>query len=260
MSERVTISVEAGIADVRLARPEKVNALDHAMFVALADAIDRLASMPGVRCVVLSGEGRAFSAGIDLDSLETNPTLRDLTRRTHGPANLFQHCAWGWRSLPMPVIAAIHGFAFGGGFQIMLGADIRIAAPDAQFSIMEVRWGLTPDVAGIALLRGLVRDDLARELAYTGRRFTGTEAAKLGVVTRVAEDPRTEAMALARSIASASPAAIRATKRLFNLSVDADSDTILQAESREQEVLLASPGHKETLAAAREKRVPVFED
>jgi enoyl-CoA hydratase/carnithine racemase len=160
----------------------------------------------------------------------------------------------------MPVIAAIHGFAFGGGFQIMLGADIRIAAPDAQFSIMEVRWGLTPDVAGITLLRGLVRDDVARELTYTGRRFDGEEAARLGIVTRTADDPRTEALALARSIAESSPVANRATKRLLNISADGDAEAILRAESREQQALLASANHHEAVTAARERRTPVFED
>jgi enoyl-CoA hydratase/carnithine racemase len=260
MSERIKITVESGVADVRLARPEKINALDQAMFEGIADAIATLGAMPGLRCVVLSGEGRGFCVGIDLNTLEGNPTLKDLRVRTHGKANLYQQIAWGWRNLPVPVIVAVHGFAFGAGFQMMLGADIRIVAPDAQLSMMELRWGLVPDVAGIALLRGLVRDDIAREITFTARTFAGEEAARLGLATHVAVDPRAEAMLLARSIAESSPEAIRAAKRLLNLSMDADAAAILTAESDEQQILLASAGHAEALAAGREKRLPIFED
>ncbi len=260
MSDRVSISLDNGVADVRLSRPEKINALDQAMFEGIAETIDALGADTRVRCVVLSGEGRGFCVGVDLDSLSSNPALQDLAPRTHGAANVFQNAAWGWRSLPMPVIAAVHGFAFGGGFQIMLGADIRIATADAQLSMMEMRWGLAPDVAGIALLRGLVRNDVARDIVFTARRFTGEEGARLGVVTRTAGDPHTEAMAMARQIAASSPAAMRAAKRLLNLSADADAGAILMAESVEQGALLASEAHAETLAADREKRLPVFSD
>ncbi len=154
----------------------------------------------------------------------------------------------------------MHGFAFGAGFQIMLGADIRIAAPDAQLSVMEMRWGLVPDMSGIATLRGLVRDDVARELVFTARKFSGEEGARLGVITRLAEDPHAEAMAMARTIAAMSPEAIRAAKRLLNLSADSDTTSLLTAEAAEQEKMLVSAGHRETLAAAREKRAPRFED
>ncbi len=259
-TKRVTITVANGIADVRFNRADKLNALDSAQFTAIAEAIDALAIMKGVRCVVLSGEGRGFCAGIDLENLAGNPAPDPLETRTHGLANIFQHVAWGWRALPMPVIAAVHGFALGGGFQIMLGADIRIAAPDTQFSIMEARWGLCPDMAGIALLRGLVRDDVARELTYTARKFGGEEAAQLGVVTRVVADPHAEAMTLATQIAAQSPSAIRADKRLFNLAIDTDTPNILLAEAREQQTLISSSDHRETLMAHFEKRKPVFSD
>lgn len=257
---RITIAIEAGIADVRLARPEKINACDRAMFEAIAGAIESLAATPGLRCVVLSGEGRGFCVGIDLETLAGDPALRELAPRTHGDANFVQHAAWGWRNLPVPVIAAVHGFAFGAGFQIMLGADIRIAAPDAELSMMEIRWGLVPDMAGIALLRGLVRDDVAREIIFTGRRLSGEEAAGLGIVTRIAPDPHREAMALARTIAGSSPMAVRAAKRLLNIGPDVDAQAILLAESVEQDKLLASADHAEALAAGREKRAPRFED
>ncbi|MEO8724300.1 MAG: crotonase/enoyl-CoA hydratase family protein [Sphingobium sp.] len=260
MTDRVTLTVDNGVADVRFARPDKLNALDQGQFEAIVAMIERLTTMKAVRCVVLSGEGRGFCAGVDLESLANNPALRDLMPRTHGEANLFQQAAWGWRTLPVPVIAAVHGFAFGAGFQIMLGADIRIATPDAQLSMMEVRWGLTPDVAGIALLRGLVREDVARELTYTARKMSGDDALALGIVTHVHVDPYTRAMTLARAIATNSPDAVRASKRLFNLAVQADSAAILLAESREQMVLLASTNHAETISAARDRRSPAFED
>jgi enoyl-CoA hydratase/carnithine racemase len=259
MSELVKIELDKGVADVRLARPEKLNALDPAMFEAIAGAIARLGDLPGLRCVVLSGEGKGFCAGIDLGSL-AGPALLDVRARSHGEANIFQHVAWGWRKLAVPVIAAVHGVAFGAGFQIMLGADIRIAAPDTQFSMMEARWGLVPDMAGIALLRGLVRDDVARDIIFTARKFGGEEAAKLGLVTRLDADPHAAALALAAQIAATSPPAIRAAKRLLNIDANASPAEILLAEAVEQEAMLASAAHKETLAAAREKRAPVFED
>lgn len=258
MPDRVTIMIADGVADVRLNRPDKINALDVAQLHAIAGAIDRLSAMPGLRCVVLSGEGRGFCVGIDLASLAGDSSLSDLGPRTHGDANLVQQVAYGWRALPVPVIAAVHGFALGGGLQIMLGADVRIAAPDSLFSLMEARWGLVADMAGFPLLRGLVRDDVARELAYTARRIAGAEAAAIGLVTRLDADPRAAAMTLAREIAGNSPPAVRAAKRLFALSADADTAEILRAESAEQQALLATPEHHETLAAAREGRPPRF--
>lgn len=259
---RVTLNVTDGIADVRFNRSDKLNALDGDQFQAIAETIDRLAGMKGVRCVVLSGEGRGFCAGIDLAHLATNPAPEPLETRTHGIANIFQHVAWGWRALPMPVIAAVHGFAFGGGFQIMLGADVRIAAPETQFSIMEARWGICPDMGGIALLRGLVRDDVARELTYTARKFNGEEAERLGVVTRLNTQPLDDALALAKQIAGQSPAAMHADKRLFNLATDSDADAaaLLLAEAREQQALLRSTGHKEVIRAHTAGRPPVFSD
>lgn len=259
MSEpRVTIAIEQGIAEVRLARPDKLNALDPAMFAALRDAIDRLGATPGLRAVVLSGEGRGFCAGLDMASMAEVGAGIDPDARTHGIANAFQHVAWGWRTLAVPVIAAIHGVAFGGGLQIASGADIRIAAPDARLSVMEVKWGIVPDMAGFALWRGTVRDDVLRELAFTARIFDAAEAQRLGFVTRVAEDWRTEALALARSIAGRSPDAVRAAKRLANL--EGDAATILRAESREQGALLRTPNQIEAMRANLEQRPPAFAD
>ena len=260
MSERVFVSLEAGVADVRLTRPDKLNALDPAMFEGLAGALARLSATSGLRAVVLSGEGRGFCAGLDMASMSGLGAAQTLTDRTHGLANIFQHVAWGWRSLPVPVIAAVHGVALGGGLQIVSGADLRIAHPDTRISIMEMKWGIVPDMAGIALWRSLVRDDVLRELTYTNREINGVEAARLGLVTRTADDPRAEALALAREIAARNPDAVRAAKRLYNAAMDEDSAALLLAESREQKALIGSANQMEAVVANMQKRAPRFSD
>ncbi|MFL0413041.1 crotonase/enoyl-CoA hydratase family protein [uncultured Sphingomonas sp.] len=260
MDERVTITVEDGIADVRLNRPDKMNALDPAMFAGINSALERLTGMPEVRVAVLSGEGRAFCAGLDMGSMAAGGSGNDLGRRSHGLANTAQNVAWGWRSLPMPVIAAVHGVALGGGFQIMSGACVRIARPDTRMSIRETYWGLVPDMAGLALWRTLARDDVLRDLTYSAREFTGEQAERYGFVTRVADDPRAAAFELAREIASRNPDAVKASKRLINLMADGDTATMLQAESDEQIKLMRSPNQVEAVRANMEKRAPVFAD
>lgn len=245
--QRVVLTVTDGVADVRLNRPAKRNALDRAMFEAIVATLAELGdrSVDGdVRAVVLSGSGGAFSAGIDLSLLASGSgDLGGLATRSHPPANFFQQVAWGWRALPVPVVAAIEGVCFGGGLQIALGADVRIARPDARLAVMEARWALVPDMAGFPLLRGLLRADMMRELVYTGREVPGTEAAALGLVTRNADDPLAEATSLARTISAQSPATTRAAKRLLDLTLDelADPARLLLAESAEQEPLITSP-------------------
>ncbi|MEG3181708.1 crotonase/enoyl-CoA hydratase family protein [Sphingomonas sp. LT1P40] len=258
--QRVTIDFAEGIANVRLNRPDKMNALDPAMFAGIADAIEQLGSMPGLRAVVLSGEGRAFCAGLDMASMAGGGSGMDLRTRSHGDSNLFQQVAWGWRTLPVPVIAAVHGIAFGGGFQIMSGADIRIAAPATRCSIMEMKWGIVPDMAGFALWRTTVRDDVLRELSYTAREFAAEEALALGFLTRIDDDPHASAMTLARQIAGRNPHAIRAAKRLANLAAHADDAAILAAESNEQAPLMRSPNQMEAVMANMQKRAPQFTD
>jgi len=261
MSERrVSIEFSDGIADVRLTRPDKMNALDPAMFAGIADAIETLNGMAGLRAVVLSGEGRAFCAGLDMASMAGAGTDLDLGTRSHGEANLFQQVAWGWRTLPVPVIAAAHGIAFGGGFQILSGADIRILAPGTRCSIMEMKWGIVPDMAGFALWRTTVRDDVLRELTYTAREFTAEEALAFGFATRVTEGAYGEAMTLAREIAGRNPHAVRAAKRLANLAAEAGAPAILAAESSEQARLLRSPNQIEAVMANMQKRPPHFTD
>ncbi len=259
MNDRVTLTVEDGIADVRLARADKMNAIDPAMFEGIGATIDALADRTDVRCVVLSGEGRGFCAGLDMASMARGGSGTSRDRNAQGSI-LPQHVTWGWRQLPMPVIAAVHGVAFGGGFQIMSGADIRIAAPTTRFAIRETHWGLVPDMAGFPIWRGLVRDDVLRELVYTAREFDAAEALGHGFVTRLADDPLAEALALARTIAGRSPHAIRGAKRLLNMAHDADPRAMLAAETEEQMKVIGQPNMMEAVAANMGKRPPVFAD
>jgi enoyl-CoA hydratase/carnithine racemase len=256
MIERVTLSIEEGVAHVRLNRPEKMNALDDAMLEAIAHIGEGLRARRDVRAIILSGEGRAFCAGLDIASFGQG--FPDLLPRRFGASNLFQHAALLWRELPMPVIAAIHGVCFGGGLQIALGADMRVASPDATLSLMEIKWGLVPDMGAFALTRGLVRNDVLRELTYTGRKVEAGEAAAIGLVTRIAPDPQSAALEIARTIASRNPDAIRHAKRLATLSEDADTAVILRAESLAQAAILGSPNQREAVAAEMEKRPPRF--
>lgn len=269
MEERVSISISDGVADVRLVRADKMNALDQAMFEALVAATERLSKDRGVRAVVLSGEGRAFCAGLDMGRFAAMKETggngipggenRDLTKRTHGLANFPQQAVWGWRQLPVPVIAAVHGVAFGGGFQLSLGADMRFLSPDARMSIMEIKWGLVPDMAGTPVLASLVRDDILRDLTYTGRIFSAQEAMAYGLATRICDDPRAAALEAAREIAGKSADAVRAAKRLLN-NLAVDPGPALLAESVEQQKLIGSPNQTEAVRANLEKRAANYAD
>lgn len=269
MEDRVQVSMSGGVADVRMVRADKMNALDAAMFAALVDTADKLGREKGLRAVVLSGEGRAFCAGLDMGRFaamkETGgdgiggAQKRDLSLRTHGLCNHSQQAVWGWRQLPVPVIAAVHGVAFGGGFQVALGADMRYVAPDTRMSIMEIKWGLVPDMAGTPILASLVRDDILRELTYTGRIFSAQEALSYGLATRIVDDPRAAALEVAREIAGKSPDAIRATKRMLN-NLSVDPGPALLAESVEQMKLMGAPNQTEAVRANLEKRAPNFAD
>lgn len=260
---RVKVSVEGGVADVRLDRPDKRNGLDLAMFTALVDAGVRLAADRTVRAVVLSGEGKAFCAGLDWSaflSMGAEAEERLLARSPGSPANLAQRACWVWSEVPVPVIAAVHGAAFGGGLQLALACDLRLCAADAQLSVMEIRYGLIPDMSASQTLLRLVRPDLARELIYTGRVVSGEEAARIGLVTRVAEDPRAEALALAHAIAAQSPDAIRAAKRLCDEAPGLDVAAGLRLETELQKTLLGSPNQIEAVQANLTRRTAVFRD
>ncbi len=267
--ERVSVTVAGGVADVRLNRPDKLNALDPAMFTALVEAGEELASDAGVRAVVISGEGRGFCAGLDFTSFQAMATA------DRGPAgaeggidgrmagritNHFQQAAYTWTEMPVPVIAAIHGVALGGGMQIALAADLRMVAPDSRLSVLEIRWGLIPDMTGTHMLRRLVGLDVAKELTWTGRMVEGPEAVRLGLATRLSDDPRGEALDLAAELAGNSPEAVRAAKRLLNQSGLVSQGQQFIDESREMGALIGSPNQVEAVTAYFQKRPPVFAD
>lgn len=271
MNDRVRIDLDDdGVAHVRLNRADKLNALDGEMFQGLLAAGERLRAMAGLRAVVLSGLGRAFCAGLDMGSFarmrdageldDGGPRVSSLLERTHGIANTAQQVAWQWRELPVPVIAALHGVVFGGGLQIALGADLRYVTADARLSVLEIKWGLVPDMAGLPLMRDLLRDDVMRELTYSGRVVEGAEAVALGLATRVCADPLSDAITTARRIAASSPDAIRAGKRLMNLAGDVDTATLLKAESIEQQSLIGKPNQVEAVNAGLQKREPRFDE
>jgi enoyl-CoA hydratase/carnithine racemase len=263
MSDRILVTIEGGVADVRLNRPDKLNGLDLAMFDALVATGKRLAADRSLRAVVLSGEGRGFCAGLDFLSFmapSEGPKRNLFERSGESPANLAQRAAFIWAEVPIPVIAAVHGVAFGGGIQIALAADIRIVAPDARLSVMEIKWGLIPDMSGTQTLRRLVRLDVAKELTFTGKIVSGTEAVELGLATRVSETPYEDAMALAREIAGKSPDAIRSGKRLLNAAALVSLAEGLQLEEDLQRALMGSPNQMEAVQANFEKRAPQFRD
>jgi enoyl-CoA hydratase/carnithine racemase len=265
MSDRVNINIDVGVAEVRLSRPDKRNALDGAMFLALAEAGERLTHEHGVRAVVLSGEGESFCAGLDIAMFEAlagdtrsdgNPGDLQEGRITH----LGQQVAWVWQEVPVPVIAAVHGHALGGGLQIALGADIRVVHPEARLSIREVHWGLVPDMTGTLMLSQLVRPDVAKELTFTGRIVSGTEAFELGLATRLSDAPRDDALALARAIAGRSPDAVRGAKALFNRLLHSDAAAQFAEERRVIGELIAATNQIEAVTANLEKRAPSFVD
>lgn len=274
MSDRVITTITDGIAEVRMNRADKRNALDNAMFIALAEAGEALKTESKVRAVVLAGDGPSFCAGLDFSSMQAladsgdggveeaasrsdgNPGRMEEGRITH----LGQQVCWVWQELPMPVIAAVQGHALGGGLQIALGADIRIVHPDTKMSVREVHWGLVPDMTGTFMLSKLTRPDIARELTYTARVFTGAEAHEMGLATRLSDDPHTDAMSLARDIAGRSPGAVRGAKAAFNRMDHEGAAEAFAEERRQIGAQIGSPNQVESVMAGFEKREPVFVD
>lgn len=263
---RVSVALIDGVADARLTRPDKRNALDGDMFLAIAEAGEWLCSAPGVRAVVLSGEGSSFCAGLDFATMaalaggggdaDGNPGRL----RPDGLTHLGQQVAWVWQEVPVPVIAAVHGHALGGGIQIALGADIRIVHPDTQMSVREVHWGLVPDMSGTLSLAGLVRPDVAKELVFTARLFDGREALSLGLATRLSDTPLDDALAMGAEIARRSPDAVRGAKRLLNAQVEHIAAAQLRLEREVIHGLIGRPNQIEAVTANFERRDPDFVD
>ncbi|MAQ61340.1 MAG: enoyl-CoA hydratase [Gammaproteobacteria bacterium] len=266
-SDLVTIDVQNGIADVRLNREEKYNALSQDMFDAIIEAGQALASADDVSAVVLSGNGRGFCAGLDMASFASmsdgprkpKSDTDSLLAKDERPENRAQRPAMVWKQLPMPVISSLHGVVFGGGCQIALGTDIRIAAPDIKMSIMEIKWGLVPDMSITQTLRDIMPMDVAKELTFTGRILNGEQAKEVGLVTRVANDPLAAAMELAEEIAGKNPDAVRAGKALYEQAWHADARTGLELEAALQAQLIGTANQIEAVKANFEKRAPAFQ-
>jgi enoyl-CoA hydratase/carnithine racemase len=255
-SERVLITIEDGIAIVTLNRPEKYNGLDMPMFEAITRATKTLKKDRSVRAIILNGAGDAFCSGLDVKTVSKNPVnfLKLLVKPGRRISNLAQDVGYLWRDVPAPVIAVTHGYCFGGGFQIALGADFRFSTADCEFSIMESKWGLIPDMSLTVTLRELVPIDLAKELTMTARRFDGTEAKAMGLVSRISDDPMAEAMNFARELAERSPDAVAASKLLFNRSWNATDKTALDWETKLQKKVLGRANQR--IAVARNSGSP----
>lgn len=271
MSDRVVYTIDNGVADVRLNRPEKMNALDSEMFQALGAVGAELAARKDVRAIVLSGEGRSFCAGLDFGNFQAmgsgeklvgeSSAKNDDPSRIPGMITHFgQQAVWVWREMEIPVIAAIHGAALGGGCQIALGADIRFVSRDAKLSVLEIRWGLIPDMTGTYTLPQLVGLEMAKELTWTGRMVGGEEAVKIGLASHLSDDPRADALALAREIATKSPDAIRAGKKILNMVGISSIAEQFKAERVNMGALIGSPNNVEAVKAYFEKRDAVYAD
>lgn len=267
MTERVVCTIDGGVADVRLNRPDKLNALDVAMFDALIEVGESLKRDRTVRAVVLSGNGRAFCAGLDFEwfksMTEVGPGVRDeasekFVQKGDRITNRAQHAAHLWFEMPAPVIAAVHGVAVGGGLDLALAADIRIVAPDTTMGSFEIRWGMLPDLCGSVMITRVVAPDVAKLLALTGRSITGEEALRLGIATLISERPLEDAITCAREIADKNPDAVKRAKWLLNFTTRANVEDGIEAEHRILEEVVGQPNQLEAVAAFFEKRVPRF--
>ncbi|MDQ2092345.1 crotonase/enoyl-CoA hydratase family protein [Marimonas arenosa] len=260
---RVSTEIRDHVAHVTLTRGDKMNGVDQAMAEAIVAAGEALVGNDDIRAVVLSGAGRAFCAGLDVASFAQlaagDPHARIMSRLEGKNTNLFQEVAMVWRRVPVPVIAALHGVVFGAGFQLALGADIRIAHPETQLSVMEMKWGLVPDMGGMVLMPRLMRSDVIRRMTYTAEPVKAAQGMDWGFVTELAEDPLVAAGQLAEIIAKKSPSAVRAAKRLIAVAESGTDETeVLLAESREQADLIGKPHQMEVIAANMQKRAPDF--
>jgi enoyl-CoA hydratase/carnithine racemase len=267
---RVRVARADGIAHVLLDRPEKKNALDSGMFQGLRDAAHAIAADPSVRVVVLSGAGDSFCSGLDFSTFgamadggldaENEDIAAAAADLSPAGANAAQQIAWLWQELPVPVIAAVTGAAFGGGFHIALGADVRFIAPDARIAFVEITWGLVPDLSGTQALRRLIPLDRAKKLVLSGEPISGAQAVAWNLGTEVSDAPLDDAFALARTIADRSPDAVRAAKKLLNESALVPVADGLANEFRASAGLMGAPNQIEAVVARLQKRPPKFTD
>lgn len=213
----IDYDVRDDVAHVRLNRPDKHNALTLDMLDDLARAADRAAKDRSLRAVILSGEGPSFCSGLDFASAgkERGRIMRNLVPKRSSAANNFQAAGWAWRGVPVPVIAVIGGHCYGGGLQIALGADFRFSARDADYSILEAKWGLIPDMSLSASIAQLTSIDIAKRLTMTGEMFDAEQALDWGLVSSVDDDPMAAALALVDAVKQRSPDSVAASKSLF---------------------------------------------
>ena len=261
-ASRVSIDVADHVAHVQLTRPDKHNGLDYPMFEAINDAVTEVGADPSIRAVVLSGEGKSFCAGLDFLAVMAagKPIEEQFAKQEGEIANAFQRVAYGWQQLEVPVIAALQGNCLGGGAQIALGADIRFAAPDLRLSILEIKWGLIPDMGLTQSLPRLIGADRAKELTWTGRKLDAEEAKELGLVTDIADDPLGAAKALAGEIATKSPDAIRRGKRLLEQTWNGPPAESLALEEKLQRELLGSPNQIKAVQAGMSGETADYDD
>ncbi|MFT6408391.1 MAG: enoyl-CoA hydratase/carnithine racemase [Arenicella sp.] len=271
INNRIELTVENHIAHVKLSRAQKMNSLDSEMFDAIPMVGEQIRQDSSIRVVVISGDGGNFCAGLDKSnfssmledsgvSIGENASAAGLAERTHGIANAAQYAAWMWRELPMPVIAAVEGFCLGGGLQIALGADFRYAKANSKFSILEMRWGIVPDMSSTQIMRHIIRDDVIRELTYTAKIFDAEQAKEWGFVTEVVDDPLAHAMSVAEQIAYKNPDAIRAAKKIIDAANYQTAQQGLLMESVEQDKIMGTPNQIEAVMAELQKRKPSFKD
>lgn len=259
VTDRLLVEIRDGIAHVRLNRPDKFNGLDLPMIRALAAVPRQLRANPDLRAVILSGAGDAFCAGLDFASVaQQQRTFLLNAVKVPGGLNLYQRACWNWRTLPVPVIAALHGYCFGGGFQLALACDFRIAAPDTTLSILEGKWGLIPDMTGSVTLRELVPMDVALRLTMTADTFDATTALEHGLVTEIADDPQAAAAELAAHLVTRSPDALAAAKTLLHRTWSRSPRWAFWTETVLQARLLAGANHRIARAAASRRQRPEY--
>lgn len=261
MSSRIRIDTQQHVAHVRMCRPERHNALDAEQFAALHDAGCALRNRQDIRAIVLSGEGPSFCSGLDFPSfMQPGQDIALAFRRdSNESANYAQRLAMIWREQQVPVIAAVHGVAYGGGMQLALGADFRVASAKTRFCLMEIDYGLIPDMAISQTLLSLLRYDQALDLALSGRKLGGDEALSMGLVTRLADDPVQAALQWAEEIAQRSPDAVRANKALMR-ACWAGQPELLALEARLQQDIMRGANYREAVSAKLAKRKPHFQD
>lgn len=260
MASDISCTVADGVADVVLDRPDKLNGLTLGMLDELVATGRRLRADRTLRAVTVRGAGRSFSAGLDFASTrgQQRRVAAMFVPRPWRGTNTFQEACWVWRRLPVPVVAAVHGHCFGGGLQIALAADYRFTTPDAQWSVMEVRWGLVPDMSGAQTLSQQVGADVAKRLAMSGEIVSGTEAVRLGLASETADDPYAAARALVDRFQERSPDAVAAAKRLVDGTWSAGPRRTFARERVEQVRMFLAANTGQARRAAGTQEAPRF--